>query len=145
MQFDLVCGRAFQASLANSMLFFGWAVGAIVLGIISDKFGRQKVLFPSLLAVVVIAFSMAFAKAYWIVAVCRFVIGFFEAGCFITMFVLATELVGPEKRALAGTLVWIYFTVALIVLAMKAFFIRSWRILLIVSSAPFIFIVVFWK
>lgn len=30
------------------MLFFGWAVGAIVLGIISDKFGRQKVLFPSL-------------------------------------------------------------------------------------------------
>jgi len=144
-QFDLVCGRAFQASLANSMLFFGWAVGAIVLGIISDKFGRQKVLFPSLLAVVIIAFSMAFAKAYWIVAVCRFVIGFFEAGCFITMFVLATELVGPEKRALAGTLVWIYFTVALTVLAMKAFFIRSWRILLIVSSAPFIFIVVFWK
>ena len=145
LQFDLICGRAFLASLANSMLFFGWAVGAIVLGIISDKFGRQKVLFPSLLAVVITAFSMAFAKAYWIVAVCRFVIGFFEAGCFITMFVLATELVGPEKRALAGTLVWIYFTVALIVLAVKAFFIRGWRLLLIVSSAPFIFIVVFWK
>jgi len=145
LQFDLVCGRAFQASLANSMLFFGWAVGAIVLGIISDKFGRQKVLFPSLLAVVITAFAMAFAKVYWIVAVCRFIIGFFEAGCFITMFVLATELVGPEKRALAGTLVWIYFTVALLVLAMKAFFIRSWRMLLIVSSAPFIFIVIFWK
>jgi len=144
-QFDLVCGRAFQASLANSMLFFGWAVGAIVLGIISDKFGRQKVLFPSLLAVVITAFAMAFAKVYWILAVCRFIIGFFEAGCFITMFVLATELVGPEKRALAGTLVWIYFTVALLVLAMKAFFIRSWRMLLIASSAPFIFIVVFWK
>ena len=145
LQFDLICERAFLASLANSMLFVGWGVGAIVLGIISDKFGRHKVLFPSLLAVVITAFSMAFAKAYWIVALCRFVIGFFEAGCFITMFVLATELVGPEKRALAGTLVWIYFTVGLIVLAVKAYFIRGWRLLLIVSSAPFIFIALFWK
>ncbi|KAL9985445.1 hypothetical protein ACROYT_G007856 [Oculina patagonica] len=144
-QFDLVCGRAFQAWLANSMLFFGWAVGAIVLGIISDKFGRRKVLFPSLVTVVIVAFAMAFAKAYWIVAVCRFVIGFCEAGCFITMFVLATELVGPEKRALAGTLVWIYFTVALLVLAIKAYFVRNWKILLILSSAPFAFIVAFWK
>lgn len=127
------------------MLFFGWAVGAIVLGIISDKFGRRKVLFPSLVTVVIVAFAMSFAKAYWIVAVCRFVIGFCEAGCFITMFVLATELVGPEKRALAGTLVWIYFTVALLVLAIKAYFVRNWRILLILSSAPFVFIVAFWK
>ena len=127
------------------MLFFGWAVGAIVLGIISDKFGRRKVLFPSLTTVVIVAFAMAFSKAYWIVAFCRFVIGFCEAGCFITMFVLATELVGPEKRALAGTLVWIYFTVALLVLAVKAYFIRNWRTLLILASAPFIFIVAFWK
>lgn len=123
LQFDLVCERAFQAWLANSMLFFGWALGAMVLGIVSDKYGRRKVLFPSLLIVVIVSFAMAFAKGYWIVAVCRVVIGFFEAGCFISLFVLATELVGPEKRALTGTLVWIYFTVALLVLAMKAYFV----------------------
>ena len=127
------------------MLFFGWALGAMVLGIVSDKYGRRKVLFPSLLIVVIVSFAMAFTKAYWIVAVCRVVIGFFEAGCFISLFMLATELVGPEKRALAGTLVWIYFTVALLVFAMKAYFVRSWRTLLIISSAPFIFIVVLWK
>lgn len=51
LQFDLVCERAFQAWLANSMLFFGWALGAMVLGIVSDKYGRRKVLFPSLLIV----------------------------------------------------------------------------------------------
>ena len=92
--------------LANSMLFFGWAVGAIVLGIVSDRYGRRKVLFPSLFFVVVMSFAMAFAEEYWIVAACRVVVGFFEAGCFISMFVLATELVGPGKRALAWTLVW---------------------------------------
>ena len=82
----------------------------IVLGIVSDRYGRRKVLFPSLFFVVVMSFAMAFAELeeYWIVAACRVVVGFFEAGCFISMFVLATELVGPGKRALAaaGTLVW---------------------------------------
>ena len=127
------------------MLFFGWAVGAIVLGLVADKFGRKSVLFPSVFVVLVVTFAMSFAKAFWIVAVCRVVIGFFEAGCFLSMFVLATELVGPEKRALAGTLVWFYFTAALMVLGLTAYFVRDWRTLLILSSAPWIFILVFWK
>ena len=127
------------------MLFFGCAVGAIVLGLVADKYGRKSVLFPSVFVVLVVTFAMAFAKAFWIVAVCRVIVGFFEAGCFLSMFVLATELVGPEKRALAGTLVWFYFTAALMVLALKAYFVRNWRNLLILSSAPCIFILIFWK
>ena len=127
------------------MLFFGWAVGAIVLGLVADNYGRKSVLFPSVFVVLVVTFAMAFAKAFWIVAVCRVIVGFFEAGCFLSMFVLATELVGPEKRALAGTLVWFYFTAALMVLALKAYFVRNWRTLLILSSAPWIFILIFWK
>ena len=144
-QFDLVCGRGFLGWLANGMLFGGWAVGAIVLGIVADKYGRKSVLFPSLLIVLVVTFATAFAKAFWIVAVCRFIVGFFEAGCFLSMFVMATELVGPEKRALAGTLVWFYFTIALMILGLIAYFVRNWRTLLILSSAPWIFVLAFWK
>ena len=127
------------------MLFFGWAIGAIVLGLVADKYGRKSVLFPSVLVVLVVTFAMAFAKAFLVVAVCRVIIGFFEAGCFLSMFVLATELVGPQKRALAGTLVWFYFTAALMILGLKAYFVRNWRTLLILSSAPWIFILIFWK
>ena len=36
------------------------------------------------------------------------------------MFVLATELVGPEKRALEGTMVWFYYKAALMILGRKA-------------------------
>jgi len=144
-EFDLVCSRGYLGWLANGMLFGGWAVGAIVLGIVADKFGRKSVLFPSLLIVLVVTFATAFAKAFWIVAVCRFIVGFFEAGCFLSMFVMATELVGPEKRALAGTLVWFYFTIALMILGLIAYFVRNWRTLLILSSAPWIFVLAFWK
>ena len=100
-QFDLVCENGYKASLANSMLFFGWALGALVLGVLADKYGRRSVLFPSVFFVIVITFAMSFSQAFWQVAVSRFVIGFFLAGCFLSMYVLATELVGPEKRALA--------------------------------------------
>ena len=144
-QFDLVCSRGFLAWLANAILFFGWAVGAIILGLVADKYGRKSVLFPSVLVVLLVTFAMAFAKVFWVVAFCRFIVGFFEAGCFLSMFVLATELVGPEKRALAGTMVWFYFTAALIILGLKAYFVRNWRTLLILSSAPWIFTLAFWK
>ena len=144
-QFDLVCSRGFLAWLANAILFFGWAVGAIVLGLVADKYGRKSVLFPSLLVVLLVTFATAFAKVFWIVAVCRFIVGIFEAGCFLSVFVIATELVGPEKRALAGTMVWFYFTGALMILGLGAYFVRNWRMLLIFSSAPWIFTLVFWK
>ena len=127
------------------MLFFGWAIGAIVLGLVADKYGRKSVLFPSVLVVLIVTFASSFAEAFWMVAVCRFIIGLFEAGCFLSMFVLATELVGPDKRALAGTLVWFYFTAALMILGLKAYFVRNWRILLILTSAPWIFVLIFWK
>jgi len=127
------------------MLFFGLALGSIILGFVADKYGRKSVLFPSMCVVLVVTFAMAFAKSSWAVLLCRGIIGFFEAGCFLSMFVLATELVGPEKRALSGTLVWIYFTGALLILALKAYFVRNWRILVILSSAPWIFVLFFWK
>lgn len=144
-QFDLVCSRAFLAWLANAILFFGWAVGGIVLGILADKYGRKSVFFPSLLVVLLGTFAMAFGKVFWVVAFCRFIIGFFQAGCLLSMFVLAIELVGPEKRALAGSIGWYYFTAALMVLGLKAYYVRNWRTLTIISSAPWIFTLAFWK
>ena len=145
LQFDLVCGRGFLAWIANAIVFYGWAVGVVILGAFADKYGRKTILFPSLLIVLLFSFAMAFAKVFWVVALCRFIVGFFEVGCQLSMFVLATELVGPEKRALAGTVVWFYFTAALMILSLIAYFVRNWRTLMILSSAPWIFTLAFWK
>lgn len=132
----MVCSRGFLAWLANAILFFGWTVGAIVLGLIAYKYGRKNVLFPLLLVVLLVTFAVAFAKVFWVVVLCRFIVGIFEAACFLSIFVLATELVGPEKRAQAGTVVWFYSTAALMILGLQAYFVRNWRTLMILSSAP---------
>ncbi|XP_001628786.3 organic cation transporter-like protein [Nematostella vectensis] len=144
-QFDLVCDNSFHAWLANSMLFFGWALGAIILGMIADKYGRRSVLFPSAACVIAITFSMSFAQASWVVIALRFFSGFFLGGSILTMFVLAAELVGPAKRALSSTMVWFYFTLALMVLGLQAYFIKDWKLLCIISTVPFVFIFIFWK
>ena len=144
-QFDLVCDKHFQAWLANSMLFFGWAIGAILLGFIADKRGRRSVLFPSVFMIIAFTFGMSFAHQLWLVAFCRFFVGFFEGGAGLTMFVLSIELVGPKRRAFASTLVWFYFSAALMIMGLKAYFIRDWRLLAIVCSIPWIFVLIFYK
>ncbi|XP_048577124.1 solute carrier family 22 member 15-like [Nematostella vectensis] len=143
-EFDLVCERGFLAWLANSMLFCGWALGAIVLGIIADKFGRKSVLFPAVFFIITVTFAMSFVEQAWLVILFRFVVGVFEAGC-LSMFVLSTELVGPKHRALAGTMVWFYFTAALLAIGLKAYFIRDWSMLCIASTAPYIFVLFLYK
>ena len=74
----------------------------------------------------------------------RAVIGFFEGGVYATLYVLTTEFVGPKQRGFAGTLVWVFFSLSLMVLAGLAYGIRAWRTLSIVVSAPALPLVFFW-
>ena len=39
-QFDLVCGKRYLISLTESSYMFGDMIGALVFGILADKFGR---------------------------------------------------------------------------------------------------------
>lgn len=57
---------------------------------------------------------------------------------------MVTEFVGPEKRAMAGTFAWYFWTGALMLIALLAYLIRDWRKLSIVISAPGILLFLFW-
>ena len=57
-------------------MFLGWLFGNIVFGILSDKYGRRKVLFLSSSLVCWLSFASSFVPWYWLYAVFRFFIGF---------------------------------------------------------------------
>ncbi|EDO42217.1 predicted protein, partial [Nematostella vectensis] len=143
-QWDLVCEYSSLSWATNSIMFTGWLFGNIVFGILSDKYGRRKVLFISSCMVCWVAFASSFVPYYWLYAVFRFFIGFGLGGSIVILFIMATEFVGPQKRAMAGTFTWYFWTGALMLIALLAYFIRDWRILSITTSAPGILLFLFW-
>jgi len=139
-QYDLYCDTEHLIYLATSLLFVGWGIGSVIFGWLADRYGRFKVLVVSVCGIVVISFLSAFSPNFAIFAVCRFVVGLFKPGTVVGAYVVAGELLGPKYRPAAGTIMWILFSVSLVLTGVKAYFIREWKILMIACSAPYVFV-----
>ena len=76
LQWHLVCSKSTLGFLTSSIMFLGWLFGNIIFGILSDKYGRRKILFFSSCLVCWVAFVSSFVPWYWMYATLRFIIGF---------------------------------------------------------------------
>ena len=101
-------------------------------------------LFPSAAGILVSGFISAFVQHFWLFFALRLVIGIFLAGISLSIFIVATELVGPNYRALSGSLIWFSFTLTLCLIGMQAWLLPDWRLLEMIVSAPYIFVLGFW-
>ena len=144
-QFELYCEKEWIAPISISFLFLGWGIGAIVLGWVADNFGRKSVLFPSLATLMFIGFVNSFVDNIIIFILCRFFVGFCIPGIVVQMFVLISELVGSKQRPFAGIIIWFFFALALCLLGLQAYLIQEWKKLFIISSAPYFFVLLFYK
>ena len=127
------------------MVYIGMTMMTIPLGMISDRYGRLITLYPSLLVIMIFGFASAFVTEYWQFLVSRFFVGSVIYGAFFPIFILSGEFVGPKYRPLSQTVMWFAFSVILLILALMAFFVRTWRTLMILCNAPWIFVLIFWK
>ena len=100
-------------------------------------------LFSSLAVVIIVGFLSAFSPNYWVFLTTRIIIGFFEPGTGVLMFIMAAELVNERYRPLCGIMLSIAFAVALVLLGVQAYFIRRWKTLLIVCTVPYVFVLAF--
>jgi len=67
-----------------------------------------------------------------------------SGGAIVCLFIMATEYVGPNHRAMAGTFTWYFWTGALMLIALLAYLVRDWRKLSMITSAPGLVLFVFW-
>uniref|UniRef100_A0A8C0FYT0 Solute carrier family 22 member 8 n=1 Tax=Chelonoidis abingdonii TaxID=106734 RepID=A0A8C0FYT0_CHEAB len=125
-EWDLVCNLQKFQQMAQSIYMAGVLVGALVLGGLSDRFGRKAMLIWSFLQLAVMGTCTAFAPSYISYCIFRFLGGMALSG-----FGLST-----------ACLRFVY-TLGQILLAGLAYGIPDWRWLQLTVSLPFFFFLIY--
>ncbi|KAI8483011.1 hypothetical protein Bbelb_393110 [Branchiostoma belcheri] len=136
MEFDLVCNRKWLNNLAQSILMVGVLCGAVLFGDLSDRYGRKLTFFIVLSLQVIFGVANAFTHSYAAFVCLRFLVGACAYPVFMIAFVIGQEIVGPSKRALAGSVIELAFAAAIMVLAGLAYAIREWTFLQLAITLP---------
>ncbi len=140
-EWNLVCEREGLHATVGAAIMVGYLLGGMLMGPISDRFGRRTAFVASIAIMLVSTVGTAVATNYPLFLLARSCVGFALAGVEGSAFVMGLELVGQSKRTLAGILCWFFETAGLASAPALAYLLRtagvsSWRVLQMVYSAP---------
>lgn len=144
-EWNLICDRAFLGATIQSCFFVGMLVGSFVTGIFSDAWGRKKCIFVSNAVMLLSGVASSFVRNIPLFAVLRFVSGFGLTGVMLSLYIYGLELVGPSIRTAAGNMTYFFYNGYQMLLVLIAYYVRSWRTLVLITTAPAILIFPFWK
>lgn len=145
-EWGLVCSHDWQRSLMQSVVFAGSLVGALVLGRLSDRYGRRSTFFLSNFGFILFASVSAASPSATCYNSLRFITAICVAGIQMTTASLFTEIVEPRHRNLLNVGFSLGFTLPTLLLPGVAYLVGSWKYLQLVAGLsgliliPFIFI-----
>lgn len=143
--FDIHCEEQWLLELLTSLFFVGWLLGAFGLGWVCDNYGRKIVITVSTTVVMTTGFACIYMPSIYYIIACRFIIGFFLPGTMYQAFIIISELVGAKYRAFAGQMIFVFGISGLTIIGVKAYFIDNWKALHLYCTAPYLFVVLFYK
>lgn len=135
-QWQLVCEHEWLVALAETVYMAGIMAGAMIFGNIADQYGRKHTLIVALMLGVTVSFPLPFIPNYALFLVFKFLVAMSFAGAYQTIIILVMELVGKSKRVLCMVLIAVSFALGEILLGVAAYFVRDWRMLQFLISAP---------
>ena len=135
-EWDLVCGRKPLLSMLQSWLMIGGIAGSLIGGQLTDRFGRRPVFLPVMLLVIACSFSAALVGDYVSFAVVRFFTGFAMASMIASQYVLVTELSGCKYRAALTTVMYLPFSIGVMLVAAASYGIRTRWLLQLSMAVP---------
>ncbi|XP_010710633.1 solute carrier family 22 member 13-like isoform X2 [Meleagris gallopavo] len=142
-EFDLVCDRKNLNDISQSIYMLGMFLGALIFGLLSDRFGRRPVLLISILLEGLFGLAIALVPHFYVYLAFRCVVGASVSGIMMTLLALATEWVGVSYRPQAVLLSHCCFAAGQMILAGLSYGIPNWRLLQIVGSAPIFILFLF--
>lgn len=145
-EWDLVCSNDWQRSAMSSVVFGGSLVGALLLGRLSDRFGRRLVFFGATFAYILFGSASSSCPSVVCYNSLRFFTSICVAGIQTTAASLFTEIVEPRHRTLLNVGFSLGFTLPTLVLPGVAYLLGNWKHLQLAAGlsgfvlVPFIFI-----
>lgn len=133
---------AVEAGSLATLTLMGAVVGGVVFGVLSDYFGRVKLLALTILIFAVFTGLTALSQEYWQIATFRFIAGLGLGGEFGIGMTLAAEAWPAKFRARATSLVAVGWQTGVFLAAIVSAILIpliGWRGLFLVGIAPAIF------
>ncbi|CAG00534.1 unnamed protein product, partial [Tetraodon nigroviridis] len=134
---DLVCNLHSLKQMGQTVYMGGVLVGALVLGALSDRYGRRMLLIISYLLMAISGTCAAFSTSFPLYCVFRFGCGMALSGQALNSFSLIIEWIPTRTRTVVGTITGYSYTFGQLILAGLAYFIRDWRWLTLAVSLPY--------
>ncbi|KAF6718912.1 Solute carrier family 22 member 7 [Oryzias melastigma] len=143
-EWDLVCNEKHLNQALATYFFLGVTLGAIVFGQLSDKFGRKSMILVAFISSTLLGATSAFSTSYVMFAVSRALCGMALSGMSIISVVLGIEWTDIKHRTFTTIITGLSWSVGNMLLALLAFFIRDWRHLTLVVTAPIVLTIISW-
>ena len=92
---QFVCDRYAMKGIFNALYMVGMLLGAFILGIISDQWGRRSAFFISILLVGTAGVISPFISSTIFFAILRVVVGMGGMGCYLIPYIMVAESTLP--------------------------------------------------
>ncbi|XP_077497188.1 organic cation/carnitine transporter 2-like [Amblyomma americanum] len=133
-EWDLVCQHQWQRSMMTSVVFVGSLVGSLLMGHLSDRFGRRTVFFFSVFGATLFGSLGAVCSSLRAYIALRFFACVYIAGIQTSSAALLAEILDPRYRTFLNLGYTAGFAIPTMLLPGVAYLIGSWKILQLVSG-----------
>ncbi|XP_075169954.1 beta-alanine transporter isoform X2 [Haematobia irritans] len=135
-EWNLVCDRSYLVTFALVIFGVGGLLGNYIFGYLQDGWGRRPSFYAYLMLEIVACAASAFAWNFEVWIAFRFIVGLTVPAILASPYVLAIEMVGPEKRVFCTIVSNIAYSCGLVLLAGVVYVVRDWRYLTLAVSLP---------
>ncbi|MBN3301761.1 S22A5 protein, partial [Amia calva] len=144
-EWDLVCTNDWKVPFSLTVFFLGVVSGSFIGGHISDRYGRKPIFFATMAMQTIFGLLQVASNSWELFCVLGFFFGMGQISNYVAAFVLGTEILGKNAREAFSTVgVCAFYGLGYAILPLCAYFIRSWRILLLVLSLPGLLYIPLW-
>ncbi|XP_063530720.1 organic cation transporter protein-like [Cydia strobilella] len=138
-KFGIICDKKWLISLSESISFFGLLVGALVFGVLSDRYGRLMIYAVCQLIISLAGCLVTVTPTFLLFCFTRFFEGAGSGGAIVAGYVLCVEFCGTDYRPTVSTFIHIASNLGLICLAGISYLLRDCDQFQLAVSVPVMF------